>query len=505
MKGRIENLIEIVLSACIPWIMEKDEAIQFIDPLDHQEISAHYGATHAAVALIIYGKKKKDERTLKQGEDLLFSVLDRWERNKILPDFHNDFNNFALCVLDLYVKGYHDRIQKVVLETADSSHDTVNWLPMRWYVNKCKFEWTSDEKYLNICRACADKIKSATFNDGFIDDRLPVGMSFNLQYDVATVAVMQFLRVQGEEVDINKETGALLNAVCPDGDINYLGRGTNQIFAWGLWVYLLSTGELKELDRALNYLHERLPTMLNNNNLMLNDYPGEEKYMWWDYHYCSVYTAHLFLWLVLAWNDIGKKKIDPIIVNDGSSGVKIHKKDDIFIVTFDGRTEYLAERGPVIAAIWTKEYGVLCKGTFGPWKGTFGNKYTQIESTLRNFLGIVCIDSGTNYSRNRIIRKIQQKIVNPNISETISPVFGTFDIFDDGLNNVRITFRTSNSKKRKYINIPVLDNALIKCEDKNNEIVLLNQIYIKNQYGICKILQAIVESDEIVIEFPRCL
>ena len=133
----------------------------------------------------------------------------------------------------------------MVLSTPDSNNPTINWFPMRWYVNLIRYKWTSDEKFKLACDKCSTDIRAATYKDGFIDDRLPIGLSFNLQYDVATVAVLQYLRSNGENIDISVELGALLNAVAPDGDINYFGRGTNQIFAWGLWVYLLSSAGKK--------------------------------------------------------------------------------------------------------------------------------------------------------------------------------------------------------------------------------------------------------------------
>jgi hypothetical protein len=334
MKDRIRKLIEATLNTCLPWIERKDGSVQFVDPLDKKEISAHYGATHMAVALIIYGSIKNNKELITNGEELLFSIFDRWNDSKALPGFHNDFNNFALCVLDSFTDSYREKIKTIVLDTEDTFFDTVNWLPMRWYVNRSRYNWTHDDSYLEKCKECAGKIKEATFSDGFIDDMIPKGRSFSLQYDIATLAFMQCLRTAGEVLDLSKETGAVLNAVCPDGDINYMGRGTNQIFAWSLWIYLLSSSGLSELDRALDYLEPRLPEMLANNNIMLNDYPGDEKYMWWDYHYCSVYTAHLLFWLVMALKDHDRKSINPTLVEDGSSGVRIYKNSNVFVVLF---------------------------------------------------------------------------------------------------------------------------------------------------------------------------
>lgn len=487
MKDRIEKLIELVANACMPWIMKKDGAVQFVDPLDQEEISAHYGATHAAAAFIIYGKEKKNQKTIELGENLLFSILDRWEKSRMLPGFHNDFNNFALCVLDSYTKEYRDRIREIVLRTDDSNHDTVNWLPMRWYVNKSRYEWTGNKKYLDCCKVCAKKIKKSTYSDGFIDDRLPVGMSFNLQYDVATVAVMQFLRISGEEIDLSRETGALINAVYPDGDINYFGRGTNQIFAWGLWVYLLASAELNELDRGLSYLENRLPTMLKKHNLMLNDYPGEEKYMWWDYHYCSVYTAHLLLWLVLALLDSGKKKIVPSLVTDGSSGVHIYKNDNAFIVSINGRTEYLAERGPVIVALWTKKHGAIIKGAFGPWKGSFGNKYVRSGTTIRNVCGLLQVKIKKHYFVDRYLRKIYP-LTNVTYRIMVQTLFAPIDVMTKD-SSVIISW-SAKDKGLKTMLIPVICDVLdAKVVVDGNVVNTTTTSMIKNQYGWVKVFQ----------------
>jgi len=72
--------------------------LRFVDPLDGDEITAHYGATHAAAAFIILGKSRNDAALLEKGKALISSIISRWDKSKTLPAFHFDFNNFALCV-----------------------------------------------------------------------------------------------------------------------------------------------------------------------------------------------------------------------------------------------------------------------------------------------------------------------------------------------------------------------------------------------------------------------
>lgn len=511
MKDRIERLIEMTLNTCLPWITEKDGKVMFTDPLDNEEISAHYGATHMAAALLIYGRLKDRDDLVQKGEALLNSILDRWDGSRQLPGFHNDFNNFALCLIENSIDGnmaattagsagntLRERIRKAVLETADTRFDTVNWLPMRWFVNKCRYEWTNDETYKENCRLCKEKIDSATFTDGFIDDMLPKGRSFSLQYNVATVAFMQFLRISGENIDLDIQTGALLNAVCPDGDINYMGRGTNQIFAWGLWVYLLASSGQDECDRALSYLEERLPAMLENNNIFLNTQPGDEKYLWWDYHYCSVYTAHLLLWLTLAWRDYGERIIDPETVTDGSSGLHIYRNEEAFVAVFDGRTEYFAERGPSVEAVWTRKYGTVFKGAFGPWYGEFGNLHICPDAVIRKHFGLMGIKTDDDKkAKNKVMQKLRLAS-QEEAAEEVKPVFTAPQV--KITDKIKITYQTEGLPVT--VNIPDM-SGMVTAYSGGQELKLTDALKIRDQYGWITVRQQILRSGKTVeIEVP---
>lgn len=410
-----------------------------------------------------------------------------------LPGFHNDFNNFALCVAwDYFAKNQKQeklskQIKDIILTTPDSNNPTVNWFPMRWYVNLKRYQWTGEENYKAVCDKCRLDIKSATYKDGFIDDRLPAGLSFNLQYDVATVAVMQFLRSAGEEIDISVELGALLNVVAPDGDINYLGRGTNQIFAWGLWVYLLvSSGKDCEAQIALEYLKDKVLVMLKNNNIMLNEWSGEEKYMWWDYHYCSVYTAHFLFWLVIALEQADMYPITEKINTPGDSGVQVYKDKDYFIVTFTGRKEYLSEKGPCVAALWLKSVGNVVKGTFGPWQGAFGNKYSPIEATIRNNCGLYKVGQNRDLSKNRYIHKALPNL-ETQASEKISPVFTDINV-DVNTNEVCIVWNV-NEDGNIMLSVPYLGVKEISVFVDGEKVCFFSPIMIRNQYSWAKLYQ----------------
>ena len=500
---KIEELISLTIKACESWIKyDNDGLLRFIDPIDKHEISAHYGASHAATAFIILGKLRDDIALFNKGKTLLTSIIERWDTSTKLPNFHADFNNFALCVaydslteIDLELC---KKIKNKVCVTSDSTHNTVNWLPMRWFVNIKRYEWTFDEKYQKICEECRLKINQATNEDGGIEDLLPKGTSFNLQYNIASVAELQFMRCRGLDIEISKEMGFLLKSVAPDGDINYQGRGTNQIFAWGMWIYLLSSSQNEiETNKAISFLRNKVAIMLENNNIMLNNSKGEEKHLWWDYHYSSVYIAHFLFWLVLAKLDFKKKYIKIKKTNHNDTGLSIQQDSDYFISTFSGRKKYIAENGPIISAFWMKKYGVINKGVFGPWNGAFGNKYSSGDVVLRNYFGLLRLKSNYDLSKNRFFHKFFPNIKTNDYLSTI-PIITDFIVRQE-LDCIIVKFYNTKLKK-VILNFPVLDNIkkspIISLKADNKPMMITNNLKIRTQYGWCNIFQSKVSKAE---------
>ncbi|KGJ94228.1 hypothetical protein [Thalassotalea sp. ND16A] len=500
LENRISNIRDIVRDACNSWVKPVgSERLEFVDPNDGEEISAHYGASHFAVSLIINGRMNSDLDSYDKGVLLLRSVLDGWENNTLLKDFHFDFNNFALCLAEEYLKtdenDIRSNIRKIVIQTIDSKHYTVNWLPMRMYVNQKRGLWSGSEKFNKNVLYCKELIKSATNSDGGIEDCLPKGRSFNLQYNVATVALLQFINCRGGEFDISRELGFLLDKVLPDGDINYHGRGANQIFGWGLWIYLLSSsGRLDELTQALDFLTEKIEITVRNQNLMLNDWHGEEKYLWWDYHYCSVYNAHLVFWLSLALQDYCKKPVKPIYPKKSSTGVLVTSNRNYFSVSFEGRSDYLAEKGPMLSALWVKGYGTVFKSTMGPWLGLFGNRYLE-ESVLRNYIGLLSVKPNFSFQNNRVFRRLSRFFVDRQ-SIKFTPLFNNFRT---SIDKDKIVFTYINSGNQKAMfNLPVIQGpgecpefSLI-LDGRPSKLRL--DIKYRNQYGWCNLYKSEVST-----------
>ncbi len=390
---------DMVFARCESWLGEDVEGnLVLVDPHEGVAIGDHYSLSHFAAAAIM--GSACDTARFEAGLNVLRGVLARWESDSANPSFHNDFNHFALVLAhdELERLGVCEEerqgIERVILSTPDSNHDTVNWLPMRMLACHARTRWGSDcEREAARIRK---KIERAINADGFIEDRLPRGTSFNLQYDISSVALLDLMDALGfdQPADLWRSYAALRECVLPDGDINYLGRGCNQVFAWGPWLYLLKRrGTDAEWEAGRNFLQEHLPSMLENENILLNGLSGSERQMWWDYHYCSVYTAHLLLWLVLA-QRVERLKSDGRYRHDsvlGETGVSVSRLSRSVVVSFSGRREYLAERGPAICAIWTSRHGAVHKGSFGPWGGMFGGVHATPFATL-NHLGLLKVD-----------------------------------------------------------------------------------------------------------------
>ena len=159
----LHTLVKDTATKCLEWVEESDTGTFFADPLEGGEISAHYGATHAAASFLLLGEKIGDKRLKAVGEKLFISILDRWKASAHLQDFHYDFNNFAVCVIItkagelLANKSIVERAKKIIISSPDSDHDTINWLPMRWFVNLCRYEWTKEKQYSEKCEKCAKK------------------------------------------------------------------------------------------------------------------------------------------------------------------------------------------------------------------------------------------------------------------------------------------------------------------------------------------------------------
>lgn len=379
-------------------LSDDKDGMKLIDPLEKRVIGFHYGETHFAVSWIIFGVLNHRQEMIEIGIRLLRGFIHNAKEYQKEKEFHWDFNNIAICLLIEFLESNTDvsvgldveDLKSFILLQNDSQHGTINWMPMRAYTNFCKYKWTGNEEYLKKAKEYIANVDRAAYNDGYYEDFLPKGKSFNFQYHIYTTAMMDFLSRRFAEVKHpTKAVMCCRGMLDCEGDINYLGRGNNQIFAWGPALYVLFENKLTlELEKATNYFAQRIDTAIHNYNIILCDLPGEDRNWWWDYHYATVYFAHLSYWLTLSYVDNPRKMPeDNDVPTISDSGVRIFRDDNAFVCVFEGRKHYLAERGPVLANIGLSNVGTVFKGPLGPYGGQFGNKYANHLATLANYFG----------------------------------------------------------------------------------------------------------------------
>ena len=483
-KMDMTKVIEHIFEHYEGFLKEENGSLLLIDPNDRKIIGFHYGESHLGAAMIIYGCSTGNQKWIDTGIEIVDGFLLYAKEYQKEPAYHWDFNNFAFCILVNYLehkmknvapakigvrKEFINKVREFTICQKDSNNATINWHPMRAYVNFCKAIWLSDDKYRIIAEKLLNKVCEAQYEDGFYEDLLPKGKSFNFQYHIYTAAVMYLIKSQGlADCKIDKALEQVLNIVDPNGDINYLGRGINQIFAWGPALYLFYITKSDEyLKRTWKYFVDRIFIAIDNNNIILNDQPGEEKGWWWDYHYASVYFAHLAFWLVLSEIMIPYEKgITRYQGNKSDSGVQIYRTNNYQVCIFNGRKHYLAEKGPQIANICSNRGQYIFKGSLGPFCGSeYGTKYAIPSNTIHDFFGVV-----------------QEKMIFGYLAEKI--------IFPDDIQvkeeneKLYIQFEYHKEVSSARINLPLLcpkECVLVKVDDV--QIPLQNAGKVMGAYG----------------------
>lgn len=493
--SQIENISKIICEKAKSWISEGS----VIDPIDRKAIPAHYSDTHFAVAFLL--QSRDDTCYFDVAKRIMESFIAEWPKRKELPGYHADFNNFALCLFfneleDREIRDeFQEKIKNIILAAEDSHNYTINWLPMRIYVNYYRYLLTHDEKYLESCDKLEQIVLSAINADGSIEDRMPKGVSFNIQYNVSTVAELIFLKEAGysfkKKFNLELLVSRVLAMVAPDGDINYMGRGCNQIFAWGPWLYVLKYANNVSLEKHACFFFSNIIRALRNNNLLLNDFPGDQKLYWWDYHYCSVYYGHLLMWLKLVMRQV-RPNSKIVAANDDFESFKRVKTTNYETMSFNGRKEYWCEMGPSLSYIWSNRYGMIFKGNYGPWRGHFGNYHTLPSYVLRNSVGLMSLRQKSSTITNRILDRLGI-VINQVPMETIKPFPAKCEVLEDDY--VLILRYHLAHKTNAYFNFPMFSSIAINdvqltvfADGEELKSVCVGSIV--NQYGMCNLFES---------------
>lgn len=447
-----------------------NEQQEIIDPDAKKEIGSHYALSHYMAAFLILGQNLNNKTFLEYSNSIFNHILATNDRYIKYPDYHNDFNNFIWALLiqldncniisiDSTLK---QKLTSLLLSTPDSNHDTVNWLCMRAFNNAVRFNTKKSKQYDSVHKQCIQKILKAINNDGYIEDRLPKGYSANLQYHIFSLAILLLSKTLNlstvDDSILTKATYFTLKAITPEGDCNYIGRGCNQIFAWGPLFFILkfipNTNQKKKSAESFFYKNF---TSKNAFSLLLENASDISADFLWDYHFVSVYQAHLLLWLSLSkLENIGSSKISTENETLNISSIHIFQGRKYYSVINPGTKHYLCEQGPSIAYLSILNKYVLHKGEFGPYFTPFGNRNLSKYNAYANSIGIY-------------VEKHQRKNY---ILHHIFPKNIIFEETEDSL-NIHFTLKSNIKTGQLYFPIPI-DDILFP---KSSHILVNNKQY----------------------------
>ena len=478
----------------------KRQAVSLIDANDGKRVVGHYGETHLCAALLLRSRRMGVPSYKEKALELFEGVLAHWDFDAKFRQAHNDFNNFALALFyeELRAQGEDklaERAMKRLLTSKDSLNKTVNWLPMRVYARLLCYEYSNDPKFLQIAVDALEVVKSAQYADGMFDDLLPRGMSFNLQYCVSTAAVLRLAARRFAAfsdrlpaIDLASTARALYGAIFPDGDVDYMGRGCNQIFAWGPWLYFAENFVEPELkERAFQFLAERFPTALDARSLMLNAYPGKDRALWWDYHHFSVYLSHLLLWNELAARaaEDASERVEAVPPSD--SGLRVYRTGSAFASFFAGREHYLVEKGPALVGLWTKKYGAVFKCGHGPAAKMFSERNFNPLTAYFDHFGLIELTERPRRIKVPFARRLCAKLTSRANSLTVKPLFFEFSAgARDGALELRLQARKRGRGGERRFVFPTFsreaaENAVLYAGAKESALRYLGTV--PSQYG----------------------
>ena len=376
---------------------ESEGGVALTDPRDGAVVGSHYALSHCLGALMLCGGAGERERAKR----MLQYVAATQERYLKYPDYHYDFNNLVWSLLlSLHRSGRLELeddevaiLKKLLLESGDSHHMTLNWLPMRAWNNFERWKITGDAKYRKLAEKLLAMVRRAQEDDGLFGDRVQRGRSANPQYHAYTAAVLTLGNRLGvwdfPQEALDRAMQWLTGIVLPDGDFNYFGRGGDQIFGWGPWFYLLAVNGIAP-GVSGDYFLRHLPEVLERKGLMLDSTDGETRF-WRSYHHASVYQAHLYFWLTLA----------SMVGGAVRSELKTLPGDRCGAYIFRGMRDMLPERGPLVAAFWTRKLGVCFKCPLGNVADnpSGAKENATLLGVLANYCGVVKVGrrSGFDY------------------------------------------------------------------------------------------------------------
>lgn len=449
-----------------------------------------YGETFAALAL------SKFEDNISKAAAIRYLELYR-DKDKSDPEFHWEFNNYALQHMDEYIVeqylGKHYDIDRFKYT------DCTNWVLLR---NLCQLR---NGKEKSICKSEVDsKLMQMTTEYGLIKDNPDVE---SFQYHIfSAILLYEFY----QEVPDQKYEASFLKAIefiekfiLPNGCGIYIGRGQEQIFGYGALLYGLSVAyALTKENKHLYYLscvseyvtqflyadnrNVPLPLTLNHcekdSELWLsvddNRHPG-----WYSYNnYCD-YIAFFEYYALQAKEVLDKEGINKdFAINKQEFGTGMYANTDFAIYRCPQYVAVVSRGGGywtnnqqyplvfvndkiIIPCCGGEQYGSSLYGPeslplpYAKLKGLRTNDKSLLKGALKRLLGKhtgkVFLTENTSSSLNAQDGSVKLQFGNKWLKCVRTITFEDNKI----VVNDSIKWKTGAVKELVFINLPIFNNA----------------------------------------------
>ena len=341
-----------------------DEDGFLVDPAAGRIADEQYGEAFLAFSLALKSASGKKPPPDGQIACLLKTVERSYGES---PSYHYDFVNLALVLIaELYLReGWSptpvtEITESLLKRLSHSGVRAANWRAMRLLVAKAR-----GQRLREAWESLALSMK--TDSSGWVHDFRAA--SFPIQYSVYSASLFELGRAW---FGLPDRLGRTVSVVYdrtrqifewPSG-FNTQGRGYQQIFGYGPWVYLACRRhDWQVLHAAIDRL--QLHTVSGGIRLVLSE--SGDSIGCYDYHYQSVYQAFLVAWLRLALYSLRAPWVE-------ASGPHVALRANGWRVGISqGGTKYAAEAALTPHAIFFKNT-LLFEGVSGPDGGRHSQK-----------------------------------------------------------------------------------------------------------------------------------
>lgn len=218
-----------------------------------------YGATFTLAFLFRNGKANKS---------LLNSLLSYYDKqNKNDPEFHWEFNNYALFD---YLKNSNDNSIMHFLEPIQFKYTKCT----NWTLLRCVVKLMGNIDYENTIKEAKIKIDKYQLNSGLILDDSNVK---SFQYHCFSMALVAELFEYSKDNyflrSFIKGVEFIRYFILENGETLYVGRGQNQSFGYGTLIYILTLMFKYSKDNTILWDLERVISFLEKNQRSDKSFP----------------------------------------------------------------------------------------------------------------------------------------------------------------------------------------------------------------------------------------